>query len=307
MDQPAVFSLRESAKDVLASVVGAAACCYTGQPFDTVKVRMQAQQDRFKGAIDCLVVTVRDEGVTALWKGSTAVLWGMVAENAAAFGVNEQLKRMFPAPPVQPGSLDFSSLSHGMALGAGTGVVTSIVLCPSEVVKTRAQVATHSAKQHGGAAVMSSGQLLMHVWRTRGLVGLFGGLEAQMIRDGPFYAIFFGSYELCVHWLRPLFRESGNKCLGLPHEAAEAGAVLVSGGLAGMFGWGAVMPFDGPKSIIQAMDDARPAGQFWGVFWRVLNERGVKGLYAGFGPAMARAFPANAALFMGYEFVRQSL
>ena len=32
---------RETAKDVFASFIGASACVYTGQPFDTVKVRLQ--------------------------------------------------------------------------------------------------------------------------------------------------------------------------------------------------------------------------------------------------------------------------
>ena len=60
----------ESVKDVVASVVGAAACCYTGQPFDTVKVRMQANPDSFRNALQCTYVTVAEEGIPALWKVS---------------------------------------------------------------------------------------------------------------------------------------------------------------------------------------------------------------------------------------------
>ena len=34
---------------------------------------------------------------------------------------------------------------------------------------------------------------------------------------------------------------------------------------------------------------------------------GIRGFFRGFGPTMARAFPANAATFMAYEFVNDTL
>ena len=49
------------------------------------------------------------------------------------------------------------------------------------------------------------------------------------------------------------------------------------------------------------------AGEFWSEFRSVAKRRGIAGLYTGFVPAMVRAFPANAALFLGYEKTRQNL
>lgn len=40
----------------------------------TVKVRMQARPDAFNGPIQCLLSTLREEGVRALWKGSVPAL-----------------------------------------------------------------------------------------------------------------------------------------------------------------------------------------------------------------------------------------
>eukprot|EP01036_Dinobryon_divergens_P004766 gene4766-6324_t len=58
------------AKDVFASIVGSAACVYTGQPFDTVKVRMQVHPGEFSSPVQCFYRTFVGEGLTALWRGS---------------------------------------------------------------------------------------------------------------------------------------------------------------------------------------------------------------------------------------------
>mmetsp|Transcript_16045 Transcript_16045/g.37243 ORF Transcript_16045/g.37243 Transcript_16045/m.37243 type:complete len:139 (+) Transcript_16045:771-1187(+) len=121
-------------------------------------------------------------------------------------------------------------------------------------------------------------------------------LPPKIMRDGPFYMVFFGSYELMNSYLLTSFP-------ALPSEASN----FFAGGMAGTFGWAAVMPFDGPKSIIQASWSKRVVGDFPGVFAQVARERGVSGLYAGLGPAVVRAFPANGALFVGYEAARAAL
>ena len=79
------------------------------------------------------------------------------------------------------------------------------------------------------------------------------------MRDGPFYAVFFGSYEISVNILKTSTL--------LPDEAC----FFISGGLAGMVGWGAVIPADGPKSIIQASWTTGVAGDFGSAFRTVVK------------------------------------
>ena len=40
-----------------------------GQPIDTIKVRLQLDHTRFKGAWDCGIQTIKNEGFFALYKG----------------------------------------------------------------------------------------------------------------------------------------------------------------------------------------------------------------------------------------------
>eukprot|EP00850_Spirogloea_muscicola_P013175 SM000088S23716 [mRNA] locus=s88:266567:266962:- [translate_table: standard] len=85
-------------------------------------------------------------------------------------------------------------------------------------------------------------------------------------------------------------------------------AQLTAGGIAGASFWGAVYPTDVIKSVIQIDDYRNP--KYKGTvdaFRKVFAAEGVKGLYRGFGPAMARSVPANAACFLAYEVVRSRL
>jgi hypothetical protein len=91
-DNNNVVTMKESIKDVLASVVGSAACVYSGQPFDTVKVRMQVQPGEFKSSLECFRKTMVGEGVATLWRGSVPAFIGALSENAVAFCINGNLK-----------------------------------------------------------------------------------------------------------------------------------------------------------------------------------------------------------------------
>jgi hypothetical protein len=76
---------------------------------------------------------------------------------------------------------------------------------------------------------------------------------------------------------------------------------MFSGGFAGMFGWAIAMPFDVPKTNVQARYDTKVVGSYFPEFVKIARQRGIVGLYSGLLPTLVRAFPANAALFLGVE------
>lgn len=73
-----------------------------------------------------------------------------------------------------------------------------------------------------------------------------------------------------------------------------------------MFGWTIAMPFDVPKTNVQARYDTKVVGSYAPELIRIAQERGVVGLYSGLGPTLVRAFPANAALFLGVEMGKRA-
>jgi len=81
-------------------------------------------------------------------------------------------------------------------------------------------------------------------------------------------------------------------------------AVLVAGGLAGMVCWSVILPIDVLKNRYQAAPEGR-YNSLWHVYKHLINNEGASALFRGFGPALLRAFPANAACFIGVEFSKK--
>lgn len=72
--------------------------------------------------------------------------------------------------------------------------------------------------------------------------------------------------------------------------------------MAGVAMWCIAIPPDVVKSRLQSA----PAGTYTGasdVLKQILKTEGPTALFKGLGPAMLRAFPANAATFCGYEAI----
>jgi len=277
-----VFNRRDVSKDVFSATIGSICCCYTGQPLDTLKVRMQTSPTLYTGVLQASKKTIVEEGITALWKGAVPTAMGMAAENAMAFGVNEALKRAFHDPIDQDPNHQ-PDLVKPFAMGLITGCCSALVLLPSEVIKAKTQVLVGDK---GG----SSSEVFKKMMKTQGLKSLFVGLDSQLMRDGPFYAVFFGGYQFFCYSFRKLVPS-------IPDELN----FFLSGGFAGMLGWTLAMPFDVPKTNVQSRWDTKIVGSYFPEMVRIARDRGIRGLYSGLGPTLIRAFPANAALFLGVE------
>mmetsp|Transcript_21675 Transcript_21675/g.30380 ORF Transcript_21675/g.30380 Transcript_21675/m.30380 type:complete len:304 (-) Transcript_21675:56-967(-) len=281
-----VLNARDVTRDIFSATLGSIFCCYTGQPLDTVKVRMQTNPIHYQSVFQTGRKIVADESLAAFWKGSVPTALGMAAENAMAFGVNEALKRAFPDPQRSTTNKNENArpdLLKPFAMGSITGCCSALVLLPSEVVKAKTQVVV-------GFEGASSSDIVKKMIRKQGLKSMFIGIDSQLMRDGSFYAVFFGGYELNCY----LFKKY------VPSMPDELNYFL-SGGFAGMLGWTIAMPFDVPKTNVQSRWDTKVVGSYFPEMAKIARERGIMGFYNGLGPCLIRAFPANAALFLGVE------
>lgn len=296
--------MAEVAKDLTAGTVGGAAQLIVGHPFDTIKVKLQSQPTplpgqppKYSGAMDAVKQTIAAEGPRGLYKGMGAPLATVAAFNALLFTVRGQMEALLRSEPGAP-----LSVNQQVVCGAGAGVAVSFLACPTELIKCRLQAQSAlsgSATSPGGVKYGGPMDVAKHVLRSEGgMRGLYKGLFPTLAREVPGNAAMFGVYEGIKQYIAG----------GTDTSKLGRGSLIIAGGLAGASFWGSVYPTDVVKSVIQVDDHRNP--KFSGsvdAFKKILASEGIKGLYKGFGPAMARSVPANAACFLAYEITKSSL
>ncbi|XP_078720975.1 mitochondrial ornithine transporter 1 [Lampetra fluviatilis] len=295
-----IHPLIQALIDTSAGTAGGIACVYSGQPFDTAKVKMQTFPKLYNGFVTCLGQTYRTEGIRGLYRGSVPALIANIGENAMLFLCYGFCQRLVAKlSHLQEGSrLSNMQMATAGSLAAG---FTAIVICPLELVKCRMQAMRemHAAgKTMFSMADCTAVAVTRNVLRVDGLLGLYNGLSSTWLRDMPGYFCFFWGNEVC----KTLFTPPGKT-----KDDLGALPLLVSGGMAGVFLWVVVYPLDSVKSRIQVMSMSSRQPGFLAATASIIRADGIMALYSGFTPTIIRAFPANAALFLAYEFTRSSL
>ena len=125
-------------------------------------------------------------------------------------------------------------------------------------------------------------------------MNLFRGSIVTVLRDASASFMYFTTYEVMKYQMR---KYSSTGELNLGH-------FIIAGGVAGIMNWVPAVPFDLLKTNYQIAPMGKYTGCFVGsrpVYKALIAEGGVRSLYKGAAPIFARAFPANAACFTGYE------
>ncbi|TKR95109.1 hypothetical protein L596_009321 [Steinernema carpocapsae] len=170
--------------------------------------------------------------------------------------------------------------------GALAGVFTTVMTAPGERIKCLLQ-AIH-------------GQQLREVRRTHGRrpQAVEGGRNPQHLQRNRCYS---PQRYPCQWSLSASYEYLKKKFAGDNKEKSLSPvATLIAGGLAGIANWSVCIPADVLSRLQTAPEGKYPDG-IRGVLREILREDGLKALFKGFTPVMLRAFPANAACFLGFE------
>ncbi|RKF76439.1 Mitochondrial substrate carrier family protein L [Golovinomyces cichoracearum] len=285
-----------------------------GHPFDTLKVRLQTTpKSHFSGPVQCLLQTIRKEGIVGLYKGATPPLVGWVFMDSVLMGSltfyrSLLLRTLFP--PKQPTSNSTSNfnsrpshnlppMGHGLA-GLLAGITVSTVAAPIEHIKARLQI------QYSNTQRLYSGPLdcIRKIYTHHGIAGIYHGLTATLIFRASFF-FWWSSYDLLSTQM-------------LTHTSLSPSMVnFWAGGLSAQVFWCMSYPCDVIKQRIMtdplggSLRDGNPRWVGWGNGWMksakaVMKESGWKGYWRGFLPCFMRAFPANAMAMVVFESVLRS-
>lgn len=290
-------------RSLAAGGVGGVCAVVVGHPFDLVKVRLQtAEKGVYKGAIDVVKKTVAREGLArGLYAGVSAPLVGVTPMFAVSFWGYDMGKRLvdnFSTVPVKNNTPQYS-IGQISAAGFFSAIPMTLITAPFERVKVLLQIQGQKELAPGEKPKYSGGvDVVKQLYKEGGIRSVFRGSAMTLARDGPGSAAYFAVYEYVKRSLSPKDAD-GNATgeLSLP-------AVMTAGACAGVAMWIPVFPIDTIKSRIQTAE-GRPT--ISGVVSKVYRSGGVKAFFPGFGPAIARAIPANAATFVGVELAHKAM
>ncbi|KAI9368134.1 mitochondrial carrier domain-containing protein [Aspergillus egyptiacus] len=281
--------------------VGGVCAVVVGHPFDLVKVRLQtAEKGVYSGAIDVVKKTVAREGMfRGLYAGVSAPLVGVTPMFAVSFWGYDLGKTIVSSLSEVEVKNNTPQYSIGQISAAGffSAIPMTLITAPFERVKVLLQIQGQNPPPPGQKPKYSGGMdVVRQLYKEGGIRSVFRGSAMTLARDGPGSAAYFAAYEYIKRSLTPK-DANGNITgeLSLP-------AVLAAGGAAGIAMWIPVFPVDTIKSRLQSASGKPTIG---GTIRSVYASGGFKAFFPGFGPALARAVPANAATFAGVELAHK--
>ncbi|KAI9016047.1 mitochondrial carrier domain-containing protein [Hyaloraphidium curvatum] len=295
-------------KDILAGATGGVAQVLMGQPFDTVKVRLQTQSvtnPEYKGVADAARKIVAKEGPLALYKGTLTPLLGVGTCVAVQFWVLEWMKRTFMAFNARNlgegagnnGTLVLLSKPQLAASAGAAGFVNSFIAGPVENVRIRLQTQQKAAIAPGYQYYAGPTDAFRQIARLYGLRGLFHGQVPTCYRETAGFASYFFVYEF-LSQQRMKKHGTTDRAIITPMWS------IIFGSLSGLSFWLASYPFDVVKSRIQTDSMDKRYARYKGMgdcFRQTWQAERLPGFTRGLSACMLRAAPANAATFVAFE------
>jgi len=250
-------------------------------PIDTLKTRLQAREG-----------FVRSGGFAGVYKGIGSAIVGSAPGAALFFVTYDSIKQLLASrrtshvghSTTSTGFMLSEPAEHMLAASCGE-VMACLVRVPTEVIKQRTQALQHA----------TSAATLRHILGQRKTLGfaavwseLYRGWGVTVMREIPFTMIQFPLWEGMKRVRRTYTGQQTNKPLESAFFGSIAGAVAAA----------ITTPLDVIKTRIMLSKGKIPIGS---VARSIIEENGVRALFAGIGP---RVFwiSTGGAIFLGsYE------
>lgn len=185
---------------------------------------------------------------------------------------------------------DLRTAMDSLLCGAFAGAVAKTVIAPLDRTKIIFQVSSQrfSAKE--------AFRLIYHTYMKDGVLSLWRGNSATMVRVMPYAAIQFCSHEQYKKHLGGYYGYQGKALPPVPR--------LLAGSLAGTTAAMLTYPLDMVRARM-AVTAKEMYSNIMHVFVRISQEEGIKTLYRGFTPTILGVIPYAGITFFTYETLKK--
>eukprot|EP00471_Norrisiella_sphaerica_P005078 CAMPEP_0184487386 /NCGR_PEP_ID=MMETSP0113_2-20130426/9968_1 /TAXON_ID=91329 /ORGANISM="Norrisiella sphaerica, Strain BC52" /LENGTH=279 /DNA_ID=CAMNT_0026869679 /DNA_START=332 /DNA_END=1171 /DNA_ORIENTATION=+ len=170
-------------------------------PLELIKCRIQCASPaapsryQYRGGYDAMRQIIASEGIPGLWNGARVFALRNAVGTAANLSTFSTLKANLL-------SHFEDSIVVDCASALGSGFVTTLVMCPLDVVKTRVQ--NQPVDKLGNGVLYKNGaDATMRIIHNEGVFALWKGFATLFVRTGPHYVLTFSIYGLLKRWMAP--------------------------------------------------------------------------------------------------------
>ncbi|XP_077218401.1 mitochondrial substrate carrier family protein [Tasmannia lanceolata] len=289
--QTLMKNLSVSEKALIGAMAGGIAGAFTYvclHPLDTIKTKLQTKgaSEIYSGTFDAITKTFQTKGILGFYSGVSAVIVGSTFSSAIYFGTCEFGKSIL------------SKFSHFPPLlipptaGAMGNIVSSAIMVPKELITQRMQ---------SGGAVGRSWQVLLSILETDGVLGLYAGYSATLLRNLPAGVLSYSSFE----YLKSAALNKTQK------DHLEPFQSMCCGALAGAISATLTTPMDVVKTRLMTQGGPMISGSVYGgvsvMIRQILKEEGWVGLTRGMGPRILHSACFAALGYFAFETARLTL
>ncbi|GAB4861142.1 Protein MITOFERRINLIKE 1, chloroplastic [Ancistrocladus abbreviatus] len=294
-NNPKSQTLLKSLSVLERSCIGAAAGGFAGaftyfclHPLDTIKTKLQTRgaSQIYSSTLDAIAKTFASKGILGFYSGISAVVVGSTLSSAIYFGTCEFGKSILSKFEKYP------QILIPPTAGAMGNIVSSAIMVPKELITQRMQA----------GAKGRSWEVLWGILERDGILGLYAGYSATLLRNLPAGVLSYSSFE----YLKAAVLLRKKKGQLDPIESVCCGA------LAGAISASLTTPLDVVKTRLMTQVHGEAinkvaAAMYSGVratVGQILKEEGLVGFTRGMGPRVVHSACFSALGYFAFETAR---
>nr|GMD48784.1 probable ADP,ATP carrier protein At5g56450 [Ipomoea batatas]GMD48785.1 probable ADP,ATP carrier protein At5g56450 [Ipomoea batatas]GME16025.1 probable ADP,ATP carrier protein At5g56450 [Ipomoea batatas] len=219
-------------RDILAGALMGGVVHTIVAPIERAKLLLQTQDSniailagphrKFKGMLDCMVRTVREEGFLSLWRGNGSSVIRYYPSVALNFSLKDLYRNILHSNFKEGHFL--AGPSANFIAGAGAGCTTLVIIYPLDIAHTRlaADLGRTDARQFRGIC-----HFLRTIHEKEGIRGVYRGLPASLQGMIVHRGLYFGGFDT----IKDMMSEKSKPDVALWKRWLVAQGVTTSAGL----------------------------------------------------------------------------
>ncbi|KAF6148739.1 hypothetical protein GIB67_019347 [Kingdonia uniflora] len=269
-------------------------------PLERLKLEYILRGEK-RNLIELVKTIAASQGLKGFWKGNFLNILRTAPFKAVNFYAYDTYRKQLLK---LSGNKEITNFDRFLA-GAAAGITATTLCLPMDTIRTKIVAP-------GGEALGGVIGAFSYMIQTEGFFSLYKGLVPSVLSMAPAGAVFYGVYDM----LKSAYLHSPEGKQRIQHlkqqgqelnalDQLELGPVrtLLYGAMAGACAEATTYPFEVLRRQLQMQVKANKLSAL-GTFVKIVEQGGVRALYAGLVPSLLQVLPSAGISYFVYEFTK---